>query len=137
MIVIGADTHKRSYALAATDDGTGAIAGELETRAGEDGHPRTLRRARELPRGAEARRGRIRSIPARPRGRCLRTSPSASRPPSSTSRRSRFRLLTDHRDDLVAERTQAQNRLAGRGQDQTRGDPRPEAPPRAAGPAAV
>lgn len=48
MIVIGADTHKRSHALAATDGGTGAIAGELEIGAGEDGHLRALRWARAL-----------------------------------------------------------------------------------------
>jgi hypothetical protein len=42
-IVIGADTHKRTHALAATDGGTGATAGELEIEAGEAGHRRALR----------------------------------------------------------------------------------------------
>src|SRR3954452_16096704 len=42
MIVIGADTHKRSHALAALDSQTAALIGELEISADEDGHLRAL-----------------------------------------------------------------------------------------------
>ena len=48
MIVIGADTHKSSYALAAVDAATGVVVGDLEVRADEDGHRRALRWARAL-----------------------------------------------------------------------------------------
>src|SRR5262245_34761142 len=48
MIVIGADTHKRSHALAAVQLGTGAIASEREIGANEAGHLAALRWAREL-----------------------------------------------------------------------------------------
>lgn len=48
MIVIGADIHKSTHALAAVDGATGVIAGELEIRAGEDGHLGALRWAQEL-----------------------------------------------------------------------------------------
>jgi transposase len=48
MIVIGADIHKSSHALAAVDGTTGALAGEIEIRADEAGHRTGLRWAREL-----------------------------------------------------------------------------------------
>lgn len=48
MIVIGADIHKSTHALAAVDGATGVIAGELEIRADESGHLQALRWAREL-----------------------------------------------------------------------------------------
>jgi transposase len=48
MIVIGADTHKRSHALAAVDAGTGVLAADLQISADEDGHRRALRWARSL-----------------------------------------------------------------------------------------
>lgn len=48
MIVIGADIHKSSHALAAVDGATGVIAGELETRTDEAGHLKALRWAQGL-----------------------------------------------------------------------------------------
>jgi len=58
MIVIGADTHKSSYALAAVDADVGVLVGELEVRADEDGHRRALRWARAW-RSSESGRWRI------------------------------------------------------------------------------
>lgn len=48
MIVIGADTHKRTHALAAIDASTGQLLGEREIAATEQGHLEGLRWAREL-----------------------------------------------------------------------------------------
>src|ERR687896_2724603 len=48
MIVIGADTHKRSHALAAVDEGTGRVRGQREIKADEPGHLAALRWARGL-----------------------------------------------------------------------------------------
>jgi transposase len=48
MIVIGADIHKSSHALAAVDGTTGVLAGEIEIRADEAGHRTGLCWAREL-----------------------------------------------------------------------------------------
>jgi transposase len=48
MIVIGADIHKSTHALAAVDGSTGVLAGEIEIRADEAGHRTGLRWAREL-----------------------------------------------------------------------------------------
>ncbi|MGH2713000.1 MAG: hypothetical protein ACRDM7_03765 [Thermoleophilaceae bacterium] len=48
MIVIGADTHKGSHALAAVDDGTGRVRGGREIRADEPGHLAAVRWARGL-----------------------------------------------------------------------------------------
>jgi transposase len=48
MIVIGADIHKSSHALAAVSGDGGVVAGELEIRADEAGHRAALRWAREL-----------------------------------------------------------------------------------------
>lgn len=48
MIVIGADIHKSSHALAAVDGATGVVAGEIEVRADEAGHLKALRFAQEL-----------------------------------------------------------------------------------------
>jgi hypothetical protein len=39
MIVIGADTHEGSHALAAVDEGTGRVRGQREIKADERGHP--------------------------------------------------------------------------------------------------
>ena len=46
MIVISADTHKRTHALAAVDEGTGRVRGEREIEAEESGHLAALRWAR-------------------------------------------------------------------------------------------
>lgn len=48
MIVIGADIHKSTHALAAVSGDGGLVAGELEIRADESGHRAALRWAREL-----------------------------------------------------------------------------------------
>lgn len=48
MIVIGADIHKSTHALAAVDGATGVVAGELEVRADESGHLGALRWAQAL-----------------------------------------------------------------------------------------
>ena len=48
MIVIGADTHKGSHALAAVDEGTGKVRGGREIKAEDAGHLAAVRWAREL-----------------------------------------------------------------------------------------
>jgi len=48
MIVIGADTHKRTHALAAVDEGTGRQRGAREIKAEESGHLAAVRWAHEL-----------------------------------------------------------------------------------------
>ena len=48
MIVIGADTHKGSHALAAVDEGTGRVRGSREIKADEPGHLAAVRWARGL-----------------------------------------------------------------------------------------
>jgi transposase len=48
MIVIGADTHKGSHALAAVDEGTGRVRGSREIKAEELGHLAAVRWARGL-----------------------------------------------------------------------------------------
>ena len=152
MIVIGADTHKRTHALAAVDAGTGRQRGHREIKAEEPGHLAAVRWARGLDRGAgvgdrglparlaparagAARRRRAgragwrRTGWARPgagsASRASRTRSTRWRSPARSSRTGaeRFpaaylderameiRLLSDHRKDLVAERTRVQNRL--------------------------
>jgi len=48
MIVIGTDTHKRTHALAAVDEGTGRVRGSREIKADEAGHLAALKWARGL-----------------------------------------------------------------------------------------
>ena len=48
MIVIGADTHKRTHALAAVDEGTGRVRGSRQIQAEEPGHLAAVRWARGL-----------------------------------------------------------------------------------------
>ncbi len=48
MIVIGADTHKGSHALAAVDEGTGRVRGSREIKADDEGHVAAVRWARGL-----------------------------------------------------------------------------------------
>ena len=48
MIVIGADTHKSTHALAAVDAGTGRLLAEREIVAKDAGHLEALRWAHEL-----------------------------------------------------------------------------------------
>jgi transposase len=151
MIVIGADTHKRTHALGAVDGATGAVVGEREIEARDEGHLRALRWARGLDRdriwaiedcrhvsrrleqALVAAGERVIRVPPRLMGASRR----GERQPGKSDRidalavaravlregLERFpaafldeqameiRLLADHRDDLVAERTRAQNRL--------------------------
>ena len=48
MIVIGADTHKGSHALAAVDEGTGRVRGQREIEVDDAGHLAAVRWARSL-----------------------------------------------------------------------------------------
>ena len=48
MIVLGADTHKRTHALAAVETGSGVVCGQRSITADEPGHLAALRWAREL-----------------------------------------------------------------------------------------
>ena len=48
MIVIGTDTHKRTHALAAVDEGTGRLRGSREIKADEEGHLVALKWVRGL-----------------------------------------------------------------------------------------
>jgi len=48
MIVIGADTHKGTHALAAVDEGTGRVRGSRQIKADDAGHLAAVRWAREL-----------------------------------------------------------------------------------------
>ena len=48
MIVIGTDTHKRTHALAAVDEGTGRIRGHREIKADDTGHLAAVKWARGL-----------------------------------------------------------------------------------------
>ena len=48
MIVIGTDTHKRSHALAAVDEGTGRVRGQREVKADDAGHLAAIRWASGL-----------------------------------------------------------------------------------------
>jgi transposase len=151
MIVIGADTHKRSHALAGVDGGTGALVGERTIRADDAGHRGALRWARELDgervwaiedcrhvsrrleQALVAAGERVIRVPPHLMGASRR----GEREPGKSDRidalavaravlregierfpvafldeqAMQIRLLSDHRDDLVAERTRAQNRL--------------------------
>src|SRR3954451_20080659 len=151
MIVIGADTHKRTHALAAVAGATGARVGERTIRAEDAGHLAALRWARALDpervwaledcrhvsrrfedallaagervirvapklmgesRRGEREPGKSDQIDALAVARAvlrhgLERFPVAVLDESGLE----LRLLADHRDQLVAERTRAQNRL--------------------------
>ncbi len=151
MIVIGADTHKRTHMLAAVDDGTGREVAVKEIVASESGHLDALRWARtlgqqcvwaledcrhvsrRLEQALVAAGERVVRVPPKMMGVTRR----GERQPGKSDRIDalavaravvkdgvdRFpvaflderaleiRLLSDHRDDLVAERTRMQNRL--------------------------
>ncbi|MBV9364801.1 MAG: IS110 family transposase, partial [Solirubrobacterales bacterium] len=151
MIVIGADTHKGSHALAAVDEGTGKVRGQREIRAEDAGHLAAVRWARSL--GAQrvwaiedcrhvSRRFEQALVAAGER--VLRVAPhrmgasrKGEREPGKSDpidalavaravvkdgverfpvafldeRAMEIRLLVDHREDLVAERTRTVNRL--------------------------
>jgi len=151
MIVIGADTHKHTHALAAVDGGTGRQRGARQIKAEEAGHLAALRWARELDdervwaledcRGVSRRLEQaliaageqvVRVAPHR-----MGASRRGERQPGKSDeidalaiahavvkdgpedfpiayldeQAMEIRLLSDHRRDLVAERTRVQNRL--------------------------
>src|SRR5919108_4261939 len=151
MIVIGADTHKRSHALAAADGGTGAVVGERSIRAEDAGHLAALRWARALDeervwaiedcrhvsrrleqaliaagervvrvapklmgesRRGERTPGKSDGIDALAVARAVLRHGLERFPVAFLDERAmEIRLLADHREDLIAERTRAQNRL--------------------------
>jgi transposase len=151
MIVIGADTHKRTHALAAVDEGTGRQRGQRQIKAEEPGHLAALRWARGLDdervwaiedcrhvsrrleqaliaagervvrvaphrmgasRRGERAPGKSDQIDALAIARAVVKDGVESFPVAHLDERAmEIRLLSDHRKDLVAERTRAQNRL--------------------------
>jgi transposase len=151
MIVIGADTHKRSHALAAVDGKTGAVVAAREIDAEGAGQRAGLRWARELDdhrvwaiedcrqvsrrleqtlvaagervirvapklmgesRRGERQPGKSDQIDALAVARAVLREGIERFPAAFLNERAmEIRLLADHRDDIVAERTRAQNRL--------------------------
>jgi transposase len=151
MIVIGADTHKRTHALAAVDAGTGRQRGARQIVAEEPGYLAAVRWARGLDDGrvwaiedcrhvsrgfeqaliaagervvrvaphrmgasrrGEREPGKSDEIDALAIARAVvkdgvERFPAAHLDPAAME----IRLLSDHRKDLVAERTRVQNRL--------------------------
>ena len=151
MIVIGVDTHKRTHALAAVDEGTGRIRGQRQIDAGESGHLAAVRWARgldaervwaiedcrhvsrRLEQALLAAGERVVRVPPHRMG----ASRKGEREPGKSDevdalavaravvkdgieqfpvafldeRAMEIRLLLDHRNDLVAERTRTINRL--------------------------
>jgi transposase len=151
MIVIGADTHKRTHALAAVDAGTGRQRGARQIKAEEPGHLAAVRWARGLDeervwaiedcrhvsrrleqallaagervvrvaphrmgasRRGEREPGKSDQIDALAVARAVVQDGVERFPAAQLDREAmEIRLLSDHRNDLVAERTRAQNRL--------------------------
>jgi transposase len=151
MIVIGADTHKGSHALAAVDEGTGRVRGSREIKADDAGHLAAVRWARgldedrvwaledcrqvsrRLEQALLAAGERVVRVPPHRMG----ASRKGEREPGKSDeidafavaravvkdgieqfpvayldeRAMEIRLLLDHREDLVAERTRTVNRL--------------------------
>jgi hypothetical protein len=91
MIVIGADTHKRSHALAAVDEGTGRVRGQREIKADEPGHLAAVRWARgrsRAPRASANSTGSTEAATASSTMRCTSSrsaAPVMTRPPRPTS----------------------------------------------------
>jgi transposase len=151
MIVIGADTHKRTHALAAVDAGTGRVRGAREIKAEEPGHLAALRWVRGLDeervwaiedcrhvsrrleqaliaagervvrvppqrmgasRRGERESGKSDEIDALAIARAVVKDGVESFPAAHLDAQAmEIRLLSDHRRDLVAERTRTVNRL--------------------------
>ncbi len=151
MIVIGADTHKRTHMLAAVDAGTGRLLGCREVVALDRGHLDALRWARGLSgdrvwaiedcrhvsrrleqalisageqvvrvppkmmgqsRRGERQPGKSDQIDAVAVARAVVRDGVERFPAAQLDERAmEIRLLADHRDDLVGERTRVQNRL--------------------------
>jgi transposase len=151
MIVIGADTHKGSHALAAVDEGTGKVRGSREIKADEPGHLAAVRWARGLDEDRVWAIEDCRHVSRRLEQALLAVGERVVRVPPQRMGASRkgarepgksdqidalavaravvkdgveqfpvaylneqameIRLLLDHRQDLVAERTRTVNRL--------------------------
>ena len=151
MIVIGADTHKRTHALAAIDEGTGRQRGARQIKSEEAGHLVALRWARELDeervwaiedcrhvsrrfeqaliaagervvrvaphrmgasRRGEREPGKSDQIDALAIARAVVKDGVEQFPAAHLDQQAlEIRLISDHRKDLVAERTRVQNRL--------------------------
>jgi transposase len=151
MIVIGVDTHKRTHALAAVDEGTGRLRGKRTIEARDAGHLAAVRWARELDeervwaiedcrhvsrrleqaliaagervirvsprlmgasRKAEREPGKSDEIDSLAIARAVVREGVGSFPIAYLDEQAmRIRLLSDHRQDLVAERTRTQTRL--------------------------
>ena len=151
MIVIGTDTHKRSHALAAVDEGTGKVRGKRRIKASEEGHLAAVRWARSLDaervwaiedcrhvsrrlerallaageqvirvaphrmgasRKGEREPGKSDEIDALAVARAVVKDGVEQFPVAFLDEQAmEIRLLLDHRDDLVAERTRTVNRL--------------------------
>ena len=153
MIVIGADTHKRTHALAAVDAGTGRVRGKRAIKADEPGHLAAARWARKLDeervwaiedcravsrrfeqallaagervvrvaphrmgasRRGEREPGKSDEIDALAIARAVVKDGVESFPAAHLDERAmEIRLLSDHRKDLVAERTAPRTGCAG------------------------
>ena len=151
MIVIGADTHKGSHALAAVDAGTGRVRGSREIKADDEGHLAAVRWARGLDaervwaiedcrhvsrrleqallaagervvrvpphrmgatRKAEREPGKSDEIDALAVARAVVKDGVEQFPVAYLDEQAmEIRLLCDHRNDLIAERTRRVNRL--------------------------
>jgi transposase len=151
MIVIGADTHKGSHALAAVDEGTGKVRGHREIKADDAGHLAAVRWARGLEgervwaledcrhvsrrfeqallaagervvrvpphrmgasRKGEREPGKSDEIDALAVARAVVKDGVEQFPVAFLDERAmEIRLISDHRNDLVADRTRTINRL--------------------------
>lgn len=151
MIVIGADTHKGSHALAAVDEGTGKVRSSRQIKAEPAGHLAAVRWARELDgervwaiEDCRACSRRLEQALIAAGERVVRVPPQrmgasrkGQREPGKSDeidalavaravvkdgvddfpvafldeRAMEIRLISDHRSDLVAERTRTVNRL--------------------------
>jgi transposase len=151
MIVIGADTHKGSHALAAVDEGTGRVCGSREIKADDAGHLAAVRWARGLDgervwaiedcrhvsrrleqallaagervvrvaphrmgvsRKGEREPGKSDEIDALAVARAVVKDGVEQFPVAYLNEQAmEIRLLLDHRNDLVADRTRMVNRL--------------------------
>jgi transposase len=151
MIVIGADTHKGSHALAAVDEGTGKVRGSREIKADDAGHLAAVRWARGLDedrvwaiedcracsrrleqallaagervvrvpphrmgasRKGEREPGKSDEIDALAVARAVVKDGVEQFPAAYLDEQAmEIRLLADHRQDLIAERTRTVNRL--------------------------
>jgi transposase len=151
MIVIGADTHKGSHALAAVEEGTGRVRGSREIKADDEGHLAAVRWARGLDeervwaiedcrhvscrleqallaagervvrvpphrmgatRKGEREPGKSDEIDALVVARAVVKDGVEQFPVAYLNEQAmEIRLLCDHRNDLIAERTRTVNRL--------------------------